>query len=402
MIGHLTLAKPLPDETLYSLVSRIFKLNDFENAVRCCAALFGDLERPRVADALFDPIHFSLATDGFYGSISELEKMTTTVPYYLCLGTRPTVETPRQFSANDVEASPSTAGLATLSNGRAHLWRWCPQCAQAELADHGVDYWHCTHQLPGVLVCRRHQARLQETNLPFRARQRDFVRPRQLTGAQPRCPFVQDSASTEILFGLAEFAETALRIVDKEHHPETVRGAIIDGLINIGLATRKGVIHRQAFISDFFDHYSVLANVHEFAQYLTLNSIKNLLDALSQPGTMLPATSIVLLAYWLFGTCQLFVAHCLWREQLSSHGHGVDGRSIEDGISSSASVTREKYRTICISFVKEHPDASRSDFWHAHYKACRWLSRYDEEWINVQLPKMAPNSIIQVQQLSLF
>jgi hypothetical protein len=39
-------------------------------------------------------------------------------------------------------------------------WRWCIDCVASDEEQFGVSYWHCSHQLPGVMNCQKHSTRL--------------------------------------------------------------------------------------------------------------------------------------------------------------------------------------------------------------------------------------------------
>jgi len=52
---------------------------------------------------------------------------------------------------------------------RSHrLWpkylRYCPDCVREDIDNHGETYWHRVHQLPAMLYCTKHQARLYDSD----------------------------------------------------------------------------------------------------------------------------------------------------------------------------------------------------------------------------------------------
>lgn len=47
---------------------------------------------------------------------------------------------------------------------------------------------------------------------------------------------------------------------------------------------------------------------------------------------------------------------------------------------------RKEHREACLAFMASKSGASRTDFWHTHPKACRWLARFDGEWLESRLP----------------
>lgn len=56
---------------------------------------------------------------------------------------------------------PITALIQNAGSPRT-VWRFCPACAKQEVHDLGESYWHRSHLLPGVLVCREHREGLRQ------------------------------------------------------------------------------------------------------------------------------------------------------------------------------------------------------------------------------------------------
>lgn len=390
--GPLRLPKLLPDETLYSVMARIHWLNDFENARDCCAMLLGDWEQLHVADSRFDPTRFSSATRGFYGDVTLLLMRTSLSGFFRRLGTHPGVEVPRRLRPEDTDALAASDGLATLSNGRAHIWRWCPWCMQRDRDTYGVAYWHRRHQLPSVVICNEHRTPLFEATLLYRDRQQEFILPGRLPGkAEVRLTYGA-GAPLPAATSLGRLAEQILLDDAMDASPESVRGALVDGLAEAGLVSRVGRIDKKAFIAGWTDHYSAVGGLTEFAPPLSAHHVASLMAALSQQGWLIPATTTVMLADWLFGSWELFREHCTWRKALCS-------ATAVTGDQDKGPVTREdarkNHRDACISFLKSHPDATRKDFWVACPRSCRWLHTHDEKWLQRQLPAAHGRNRIQ-------
>jgi len=393
--GPARLPKPLPDETLYSLFARIHWLNDYDNARECCAMLLGDGERLRVADSRFDPVHFDSATRGFYGGVQQLLTKMTPIGFFQRLGTHPSVEIPRRLRPDDADALALSNGLATLSNGRAHLWRWCPSCLKRDHDIYGVAYWHRKHQLPGVVVCNEHHTSLIEATLPYQVRQQEFIMPGRLPDrarVKPACCI--GPSPTAML--LAQFAEQILLDEAAEGSPESVQGALVDGLTEAGLISRSGRIRKKAFIAEWMNLYADMAELTEFAPPLNERSLPSVVEALNQQGWLLPATTTVMLANWLFGSWQLFKEHCTWRKAF--HFTGVAGeRQWSKVAANTPEYARKNHRDTCIEFLKSYPGATRKDFWTTHPKSCRWLHTHDKEWLQRQLPTTHRCSVTQLE-----
>lgn len=56
-------------------------------------------------------------------------------------------------------------GLLAGRFGGGHPLKACFACMESDLVNHGVAYWHLTHQYPGVILCPIHSFRLRECTL---------------------------------------------------------------------------------------------------------------------------------------------------------------------------------------------------------------------------------------------
>ncbi len=389
------LPKPLPDETLYSLFARIHWLNDYGNARECCAMLLGDGERLRVADSRFDPVHFDSVTRGFYGGVRLILTKLTPTNFFQRLGTHPSVEIPHRLHPDDAVALAVSNGLATLSNGRAHLWRWCPSCLKRDQDTYGVAYWHRKHQLPGVVICCEHQTSLLETTLPYQARQQEFIMPGRLPG-RARIKLVCSAGAPPTAMALAQFAEQILLDDAVEGSPESVQGALVDGLAEAGLVSRAGRIRKKAFVAEWKNLYADISELTEFAPPLNERCLPSLVEALNQHGWLLPATTTLMLANWLFGSWQLFKEHCRWRKVFLLTGVAEE-RQWSKVAANTPEDARKSHRDTCIEFLKSYPGATRKDFWATHPKSCRWLHTHDKEWLQRQLPTAHRSGVMQLE-----
>lgn len=59
-------------------------------------------------------------------------------------------------------------GLMANRCPQSKMLRYCPECARDDRSEFGETYWHRIHQVPGVMVCVRHEALLRESVVPYR------------------------------------------------------------------------------------------------------------------------------------------------------------------------------------------------------------------------------------------
>lgn len=386
------LPKALPDETLYSVVYRFARLNGLADK-EACAYLFGVQDRPVVSDALVDLAHFCKATENAYGRPDEVLGTLTHWPFFRVFATHPSIGTPIAEPPHALAAHFSSwLGLAALSNSQPHVWRLCPACIAQDIETFGIAYWHMTHQLPGVVICLFHDKNLQETRLPYRARQKCFLGPEIIQASLADNASCQEHDPIDAVLEIARFAQSALNSQNCEITPAILRGVILDALRTMGLTNKAGVIHPKEFAAHFVAHHAKLADLDHFAPYLNTKALARLAKGLSAYPMMLPPTQSLLIAKWLFGSWERFHAHCVWRATIDAPAPFLPRKASRH----SQGQNQKEHRLTCLAFMASAPSASRTDFWQAHPKACRWLAQFDSDWLESRLPrakKYAPRQL---------
>ncbi|MBU7006890.1 TnsD family transposase [Phosphitispora fastidiosa] len=61
-------------------------------------------------------------------------------------------------------------GMMASSISEPTYFRFCPYCVEEDFEKFGETYWHLSHQLPGVLVCLKHDGLLQNSLERFRGK----------------------------------------------------------------------------------------------------------------------------------------------------------------------------------------------------------------------------------------
>lgn len=156
----------LPDETLFSLASRLHGLWGHAQAWQTSLLLFGARRAgyhhdfPNALDAL------ARRTQGQLGTVDQIARQRTLLRYYA-----PFLSAPRAAEIINSMRGESVAhlklrlGLLTSRFRANHPLKACAQCMRADLTEHGWAYWHLQHQYPGVWVCRRHGELLAESTV---------------------------------------------------------------------------------------------------------------------------------------------------------------------------------------------------------------------------------------------
>lgn len=382
------LPKALPDETLYSLVSRIAWLNGVPSDRQACELLLGVLGTPRVSDAIVDLVHFCVATEYAYGKPDDVLGSLSIWPFFRNMATHPSVEVPRAESPDDRRRlTPRDLGLAGLSNAQPHIWRWCSACILRDIEEYGLAYWHRTHQLPGVVVCAHHGRPLNEAHIPYWARQKCFLAPESVQAGLESTISCSGDHCTGMALEIAHFAKSALDGGNGEVTPAIIQGAFFDGLRAMNLIDGKAHIHVHRFASSFLDHYGELTHIDHFSPFLNTKALFRLAKAMGTSSMVLPPTLGLMIANWVFGSWELFRASCDWRMTIDTPfrlGHQTSEQTVVSD--NTLEQSRTEHRRACVKFMASVPIATRTDFWHAHSKSCRWLAQHDRDWFDSTLP----------------
>lgn len=164
----LTFIPPLlPDQTLYSWLTVYRHLSDNASEVNSVTQLFWS---HNAGWHFHIPSHldnFCASTRRVLGEPEQLLRKATFLPAYLWF--RPDsiaeiiLERVRGHSAAGVAQmlGISHSALSTFAPRRC-----CRQCVEADRDEFGTAYWHRSHQLPGVLICSRHQVPLHSSRHP--------------------------------------------------------------------------------------------------------------------------------------------------------------------------------------------------------------------------------------------
>lgn len=148
----------LPDETFFSLCSRIHLLSGRQRPDLTCRALFG---HPRQGSAHDIPIRldeFSQRTGCMFGDSQTIILERTILPFFLRFTSPHLVEESIAIArSSSLGNLKSRLGLAASRFGALHPLRACPDCMQEDKERHHVSYWHRDHQWPGTWMCLKHR-----------------------------------------------------------------------------------------------------------------------------------------------------------------------------------------------------------------------------------------------------
>lgn len=380
----------LPDESLYSFVGRLARLNGLSDHMAVCGTLFGDVRVTSVADCLVDFDYLCAISKGVYGSPRKLMDSLTMAPVLRHLGMNfHGVRAPEALLVgNSLEAKNVQFGLLEISMGESPRWRICSQCRERDIRLYGTAYWHRVHLLPTSIYCPEHGIRLIEKNLPRRRLHDHLWLPDEAPDLAEinACLFSQDLQATWLEVSI--LGREALWDCLDSHPDGAIREAFLVGMRQKGLLKSNGKIRLSAYQEGVASKFQ--GDVIQSESTYLLRGVMN--NRLGNPMLRL------LLVHWLFGSWQHFKDRCLWESVMGNRSDNTELMQAQSkGKSGDIKILTLNYRQVCLDYKKNNPNATRLAFLRFSNRAFIWLLRHDSSWLAEQMP--FPNSIRKQKEL---
>lgn len=154
----------LPDECLYSLISRVHRVSGNVSSNDTTRYLFSDgkLGGSPLVTTHLDALASS--TSGLLGSLEDLA-FTKQVAGYFRIGT-PLAQRQLLLSALRGDGNAKQARALMRNSLPSFRLRLCPACVEQDCKAFGSAYWHLSHQLPCTCSCLEHSNGLYAVELP--------------------------------------------------------------------------------------------------------------------------------------------------------------------------------------------------------------------------------------------
>lgn len=159
------------DELLYSLFARYHLYSTNISPKQTMKELFGKTSVTAVADLPTNLEEVYLKIKHFAGpTIEDWIKHHTFYRYYTAFVPKETQM--KVFEAmrrcNKPQSLHLSLGINASSISENTHFMFCPTCKKEDLEVKGEAYWRLTHQLPGVLLCLKHNQALIKSHIRFR------------------------------------------------------------------------------------------------------------------------------------------------------------------------------------------------------------------------------------------
>lgn len=302
----------LPDETLFSFVSRCHHLWGHQAPWRTSEILFGNRRGGYQHDLPNRVAEFVQRTQGSVGDVDAIIREHTLLRYYL-----PFLSTAEADHHASTMSGPSVAnlkfrlGLLTSRFRANHPLKACIDCMAFDLKEYGWTYWHLAHQYPGVWMCARHQQVLREFQFKSNGVGRfQWYLPEETMFA----PTVTMSADVRRSFlSLSETVGNVIACAAPASLSEwSIQAGLLKAFHSRGWLTDSGRLYLAQASPAFLSHVTPLRECAEFSA-LPISET----EAASQLGRLLrpmrtgthPLRYLVL-ANWLYGEGGSFLAAC--------------------------------------------------------------------------------------------
>ncbi len=249
-----------PGELLYSVLARYQRHVGLPGSMRTMEMLFG---KQLTIAAIDLQGHLQVLADRIPTercmTVNRLIDSLTLFPYVTAFEP-PSVQAKvrKAMMCGKVKNLHVCLGLTTSRIRPTERLRYCLECKQEMLTNHGEIYWRRDHQLSSVLVCPKHGCPLLESNVSFVQHSRhEFI-----TATHENCPphaspviSVIDQATLSHLQSLARLSAALL---DNPPKPRTFAGWTAfyrDKMIKTGLALSDSRMDQQRLSQEFKNYY---------------------------------------------------------------------------------------------------------------------------------------------------
>lgn len=305
----------LPDQTLYSWVAIFHEMSGNTSEKETLIQLFGS---EKAGHHFHIPSHldaFCASTQLTLGSPEQLINAATILPAYLRFRPSDVIEDiQRRVRGNQTAGISQLLGIA---RSRLHTTfaprRVCRECAEEDRSNHGITYWRRAHQLPGSLVCTRHDTSLYVTPMDSRHRRvGGFLTPEQdlLVGNKGASSPKYSEEDKRFLKRLAILAaQMTTRPLVGSYSKAVMRQTCRTALQARGLFCDDVTECALKAAQDYAEHFREIAWVPDLANVLTQQSTRLLWSLLSNTQHPHHPLEYLLLVNWMFGSWDEFVLH---------------------------------------------------------------------------------------------
>lgn len=159
--------QPYPNEILYSIIARYKEHSLFTSTIQVYNQLFSkgyvsaNLIFPRHLEQLSNNVKLFLP----YNTQAIIDKFTIIPCYKKFLSPEKYNQIIASLKYDDDKRVDRVLAYFQKLQNIKKIPEYCPQCFQEDLQSNGEGYWHLEHQLPGMIICLKHDCFLCKPEL---------------------------------------------------------------------------------------------------------------------------------------------------------------------------------------------------------------------------------------------
>lgn len=249
---------PYPDELLYSVLARYHVRSGNTSPKITLRELFGK----EVATAIVDlPCNLAALTKRLsdFSNYTYLDFIynNTLFPFYAPFipEERATLILKAMKSNNGSSINTRIGIMANTVQNSVYL-RFCPLCLQEDITSYGEAYWHRVHQIPGVVLCTKHNIPILDSLVHWH----EMNKHEYIAADEANCkayPY-KLAFNAVVIEKLSKLYQGAAWILNARLKSKGISW-FYEGykyiLINKGYATPNGKVHQEALLKDFYQFY---------------------------------------------------------------------------------------------------------------------------------------------------
>lgn len=387
---------PYPDEILYSILARYAVRNDVLSSETIRRELFGrnlvysNIDLPLGIGALTNnlPVCTKINSESLIYNHTLFPLYTAFLP----------VENVNLIYDGMISSNGNQiyikSGLATSTIKKNEYLRFCKKCYDEDMELYGESYFRRQHQIPGVIVCKKHVCFLQDSAISNGAdTKKAFITANYRTCKSGKDCF-EKFAENENLnineetmknlkhdtlmksLALCENIEFILNHKLKSQTNTFFINKYIDVLRGHGLTNSAGFTYPDKIQSQFFNYYG--ENFLKITQSLNDKDDRcNWLYLFIRKNKSIrhPLRHLLFCMFLGIGLESLFNKEVVGEGRIISKMNYEPRRKKED--------VRQRY----LNLIRDNPEATRSDLQTIDKGTYIWLIRYDKDWYHQVAPK---------------
>lgn len=277
------LPRALPDELLFSRIIRFLSVSGVSTS-KFLLTVYGS---PKASIHPYLTAGLNNLAELSNEEVDHLLYQQTLAPVFMrCLPLHSNEIYFGAISSNNYTATRASQ-LSCVRERETLSLKCCPQCVKSDIGNHGVAYWHRSHQIPGIESCSKHPVWLVHVALPDRIRTNIGL------------PAINDFCrkSSQSSFELARYANKFLS-VNEESYPKISLDFYRERLRELGYVTKHNRIRRRLLSSEFYRFVLQLEYPSDSLLPKTSIDYKYLSYLLHENSSQQPFKHI-LFSYWL-------------------------------------------------------------------------------------------------------